>query len=155
MKILIALDASNHSERALEFLTRMRWPAGSRVIVLTVIQPPVDPSSADPRTTMFTGELLEEQRRRLEELVASAECTLREAGFPTEGRILVGDPREALADVARSERADLLVVGSRGRTGITKLLLGSVSSHLVTHAPCSVLVVKHDGAEGARKGGSS
>jgi nucleotide-binding universal stress UspA family protein len=45
-------------------------------------------------------------------------------------------------EFVRAERADLLVVGSHGRTGLAKLMLGSVSSHTMTHAPCSVLVVK-------------
>jgi len=145
MKILIALDDSQHSDRALEFVTRMRWPAGSRVIVLTT-QQPVAPAltAADEAGAVLPG-LFEEQRERLEALVARAEGTLREAGFSTEGRVLAGDPREVLVQVALSERADLLVVGSRGRTGIAKLMLGSVSSHVVTHAPCSVLVVKQPG----------
>jgi nucleotide-binding universal stress UspA family protein len=53
-----------------------------------------------------------------------------------------GDPREAIVEAARKTGADLVVVGSHGRTGIGKLVLGSVASHVVTHAPCSVLVVK-------------
>jgi len=53
-----------------------------------------------------------------------------------------GDPRSALVDEARQEHADLIVVGSHGRSGLSKLLLGSVASHVVAHAPCSVLVVK-------------
>lgn len=141
MKILIALDASVHSERALAFVTRMRWPAGSRVIVLSALQAMPSPLAVGPDGA--AADLLEEQRRGLEELVAGAEATLRESGFSTEGRVLVGDPREVLVNVAQDERADLLVVGSHGRTGMAKLMLGSVSSHLMTHAPCSVLVVKH------------
>jgi nucleotide-binding universal stress UspA family protein len=88
---------------------------------------------------------LPQQQRRLEGWVAHAEGTLREAGFSTKGLILAGDTREVLVQVAQSERADVLVVGSRGRTGITKLMLGSVSSHVVTHALLSVLVVKQSG----------
>ena len=149
MKILIALDDSMHSDQALNFVTRMRWPAGSRVIVLSALQPKVatlvSAQESSMASSMASAAPLQEQRRRLEELVAEAECTLRESGFSTEGRILVGDPREALVEVARTERADLLVVGSHGRTGLTKLMLGSVSSHVVTHAPCSVLVVKQAG----------
>ena len=145
MKILIALDDSQHSDRALEFVTRMRWPAGSRVIVLTALQPVATSLAAAEATGSVVPGLLEEQRQQLEGLVARAEATLREAGFSTEGRVLVGDPREVLVQVAQSERADVLVVGSRGRTGITKLMLGSVSSHVVTHAPCTVLVVKQAG----------
>ena len=75
-----------------------------------------------------------------------AELLLRGAGFATEGRVADGEPRETLIEVAKRERADLIVVGSQGRTGISKLMLGSVSSHVVTHAPCSVLVVKQAGS---------
>ena len=142
MKILIALDASAHSERALEFVTRMRWPAGSRVIVLSVLQPVANLLTAPAEAGPIPAELLEEERRKLEEVVARSENTLREAGFSSEGRVLVGDPREALVQVAQEERADLVVLGSHGRTGLAKLILGSVSSHVVTHAPCSVMVVK-------------
>ena len=67
---------------------------------------------------------------------------MRGSGFKTNSRVVTGDARFALIDAAKSEHADLLVVGSRGRTGLSKLLLGSVASHAVTHAPCSVLVVK-------------
>jgi nucleotide-binding universal stress UspA family protein len=52
------------------------------------------------------------------------------------------DPRLALAELVREEQIDLLVIGSLGRTGLTKLIMGGVASHLVAHAPCSVLVVK-------------
>jgi nucleotide-binding universal stress UspA family protein len=56
--------------------------------------------------------------------------------------VVLGEPASALVQAVRDEGADLLVVGSHGRTGLTKLLLGSVSAHAVGHAPCSVLVVK-------------
>ena len=149
MKILIALDASPHSEQALEFVTRMRWPAGSRVIVLSVLQPVAHAVSMPYDPTPIEVDVLAEQRRQLEELVSDAERRLRECGFSTEGRVLTGDPRETLVQEALATHADLIVAGSHGRTGIAKLMIGSVSSHLVTHAPCSVMVVKSDSA-GAR-----
>ena len=62
----------------------------------------------------------------------------------TESRLPTGDPREVLLRLVDDERVDLIVMGSHGRTGLAKLLLGSVSSHVVTHAHCSVLVVKED-----------
>jgi nucleotide-binding universal stress UspA family protein len=145
MKILIGLDASNHSERVLDFVTRMRWPAGSRVIVLSVLQPVASTVAGAYEPTVIPQENLEGLRQQLEELVARAEGKMREVGFSTEGRVLAGDPRQSLIDVAQSERADLIVVGSHGRSGIAKMMLGSVSSHIVTHAHCSVLVVKQTG----------
>ena len=142
MKILIALDASPHSERALDFVTRMRWPAGSRVIVLSVLQPIVHAVSLPYEPTSIEADVLAEQKKQLEDLVSDAERRLRECGFSTEARVLTGDPRETLVQEAVATHADLLVVGSHGRTGIAKLMIGSVSSHLVTHAPCSVMVIK-------------
>jgi len=53
-----------------------------------------------------------------------------------------GSTRLEIADVATTGKADLIVMGSHGRTGFSKLLLGSVAAHVVAHAPCSVLVVK-------------
>jgi len=146
MKILIALDASPHSEHALQFVSRMRWPAGSRVIVVSALQPMARAAAAGPDLGALPAQVLDDQRRQLEELESNAESELRESGFATEGRAEVGDPRAVLLAVAQSERADLIVVGSHGRTGIAKLMLGSVSSHVVTHASCSVLVVKHAAA---------
>lgn len=93
--------------------------------------------------------MTEVQGQKARELVARAEAELREAGIATESRILTGDPRDALVRLIRDERADLIVMGSHGRTGLSKLLLGSVSSHVVTHAHCSVLVVKEDSHESA------
>jgi nucleotide-binding universal stress UspA family protein len=52
------------------------------------------------------------------------------------------DPRLSIVAVATREAVDLVVVGSHGRSGLQKLLLESVSSHVVAHTPCSVLVVK-------------
>ena len=77
-----------------------------------------------------------------QELATGAENTLLGVGLTTEAKVLQGDARTALVDAAHTERADLVVVGSHGRTGLAKLFMGSVASHVVTHAPCSVMVVK-------------
>jgi len=144
MKILIAVDQSPHSERAVRFVTRMRWPAGSRVIVASALAPLVTPSLPGDGGVPLTVELAAEQRAEVQAVVARAEDELRAAGISTESRIPAGDPRDALLRLAEDERVDLVVLGSHGRTGFAKLLLGSVSSHVVTHARCSVLVVKED-----------
>jgi nucleotide-binding universal stress UspA family protein len=151
MKILIGLDASIHSDRVLDFVARMRWPAGSRVIVLSVLQPVASTVTGAYEPTVIPAESLEGMRQQLEEVVSRAEGALREVGFSTEGRVVAGEPRQALIQAAQSERADLIVVGSHGRSGIAKMMLGSVSSHIVTHAPCSVMVVKQPGRNGGSR----
>lgn len=143
MKILVAVDDSPHSERAVRFVARMRWPAGSRVIVVNVMTPVLTPPAAGGESGVpLLIEVTEEQRQQGRTLASRAEAELREAGIATESRLPTGDPRDALLRLVTEERADLLVMGSHGRTGFAKLLLGSVSSHAVTHAHCSVLVVK-------------
>ena len=150
MKILIAVDDSPHSARAVRFVTRMRWPAGSRVLVANVMVPALTPAAAGVESGVpLLIEVSEPQRKHAAELVAKAEAELREAGIASEGRTPTGDAREALLRLIGDERVDLVVMGSHGRTGLSKLLLGSVSSHLVTHARCSVLVVKEDPHERA------
>jgi nucleotide-binding universal stress UspA family protein len=63
-------------------------------------------------------------------------------GLPIETVVRQGDPRSAIVDEAEEWAADLIVVGSHGRTGIKRWLLGSVAQSLVSHAPCSVVVVR-------------
>lgn len=143
MKILVGVDDSPCSERAVDFVRKMKWPAGSRLLVLSVAHIPV-PVTGD----LYGGEQAavgissEIERKNHQTLADRVQSTLREAGLATECRVTIGDPRVDLVELAKTERADLIVVGSHGRTGLGKLLLGSVASHVVTHAPCSVLVVK-------------
>lgn len=143
MRILVAVDESAHSDRAVRFVARMRWPAGSRVIVANVLAPVLTPPTTGGEGGMpLTIEVTEQQREQGRKVTERAEAALREAGIAAESRIPAGDPREAILRLVNDERVDLLVLGSHGRTGFAKLLLGSVSSHAVTHAHCSVLVVK-------------
>jgi len=141
MKVLIALDDSPHSEAALEFVRRVRWPGGSRVTVVSVVETAANPA-AMALGAKFTARVLDDFKKQRQEMVARAQCRLRESGLSTDGHVLAGDAREALIAWAEREHTDLIVVGSRGHTGLAKLLLGSVSSCVVTHAACSVLVVK-------------
>lgn len=143
MKIVLGYDDSPYAQAALRWITRQKWPANTRVTVVSAVRTPVSVYSEVYAPGMpYPAELVEEVTRHHEELGAKAEAELRQAGFGTTVKVLPADPREALVDTARAENADLLVVGSHGRTGIPKLLLGSVASHVVAHASCDVLVVK-------------
>jgi nucleotide-binding universal stress UspA family protein len=143
MKILIGLDDSPFSEAAVEFVAKMRWPAGSTVLAASVLRP-FQGGYAEPYVpeSFYSASLMKDQRDYHEGLVEKAALRLRAAGISTTTRVFEGDPREVLVAAAADDGFDLLVVGSHGRTGLAKLLLGSVASHVVEHARCSVLVVK-------------
>ena len=149
MKILIGVDDSPHSRAAVEYVRNMAWPKGSEIKVLAVVQPVfVLYSLADVPVPAQTAEQSDQVVRFHQETAARAERELQAAGLKTEARILTGDPRTELVEAAIAEKADLLIVGSHGRTGIARLLMGSVASYVVTHAPCSVLVVRLGAAAG-------
>ncbi|MBI1797477.1 MAG: universal stress protein [Candidatus Eisenbacteria bacterium] len=151
MKILLGVDDSPHARAAVEYVRTMQWPKPTRVTVLSVVRPLVtayvEAYAPLPHTI---DEAEAEQMSWHQETASDAERVLRGAGFETEAKVLRGDPRDVLVEMAKAERADLVVVGSHGRTGMAKLLLGSVASHVVTHAPCNVMVVKLPDAPGRR-----
>lgn len=149
MKILIGVDESPHATAAVELVKRMKWPADTRIVVVSAVAPPVVVyAEAYLPTPDYYEEIDRELLESHKKTAAKAERLLRDGGFQVEAKVLHADPRSALVDMAKSEGADLLVVGSHGRTGMAKLLMGSVASYVVTHAPCSVLVVKLPNAAG-------
>ena len=149
MHLILGVDDSPCSKVAVEFVRGMSWPAGTTTTVVCALPLVV---SAVPEAYLMMAEQFEsarkEQKARDEEHVAAIAARLTAGGIAAKGLVEDGDPRLALVDVARREHADLVVVGSHGRTGLKKLVLGSVASHITTHAPCSVLVVRNPAPTG-------
>ena len=143
MRIVLGFDDSPHALAALQWIIQHQPAAKAHVTVVSAVRTPVTAyAEVYAPAVPYPTELIEEVTRHHEELCMRAEDQLRKAGFKTTVKVLPGDPREALVETARTEGAELLVVGSHGRTGLPKLVLGSVASHVVAHAPCDVLVVK-------------
>lgn len=145
MKIVIAIDDSSWSQAAIDFVECMAWPARTEILILSVVAP-LDSAYAfqdyPEVAPVMTPELEAAQYKRRELIVQRYAEQLRESSHTIRTLVATADPRVAIVEVATNESADLVVIGSHGRTGLRKLLLGSVSSHVVSHAPCSVLVVK-------------
>jgi nucleotide-binding universal stress UspA family protein len=142
MKILLAVDGSPHSQEAVDEVARRPWPSKSTIRVLSVIQPYTPPATE----FVLAGATLEDMRRQqtseAERLTARAADAVKTTGVSTETVIREGDPRSAIVDEADECAADLIVVGSHGRTGLTRWLLGSIAQAVVGHAHCSVEVVR-------------
>lgn len=146
MRILLALDDSKHSNAAIDMLLQRPWPHGSTVRVLCVAQsyiPFPGPFASDG--ALNYAEVAQSLVKRAQEIVDLTATKLGALGLTVEPRVRQGDPRHEIMEEAQDWGADLVVVGSHGRTGLQRWLLGSVAEHVVRHAPCSVEVVRHAG----------
>jgi nucleotide-binding universal stress UspA family protein len=143
VKILLSIDGSEHSARTVDEIGSHPWPADSMVRVLSVVD---QVATATPEIAIFSAASIEAEREQL--IQVANELTTRFAnwlcshGLSAETKVRVGDPKSVIIDEAREWAADLIVVGSHGRTGIRQWLLGSVAQSVVSQAPCSVYVVR-------------
>ena len=126
------------------------WPlfAGVPVDVVSVVDVAA-PWRTGIAPTMFGqamdvyADMITSAHETHEALAASTTARLRAAGVTAEMELREGDPATELVAAATESGTDLIVIGSRGHTGITRLVLGSVAHSILTHAHCSVLVVRH------------
>lgn len=135
--ILVALDASELSERVIQTLQELQLQPATKIILSHVIPPPesnLEMVADQPHTD---SEAL--PYRHIEKQLQSYQAQLP---GESELEIVSGDPSEEIIRLANIYQADLIVIGSRGLTGVKRILQGSVSSQVVEDAPCSVLVIK-------------
>jgi nucleotide-binding universal stress UspA family protein len=140
-RIMHATDFSSNTMPALRQAVALarRWRA--RVILLHVMTPPspfvwegIPPSSYD--------ELLAHARRATKRQLASLLSRVRRKGVQASAVLAEGLPAEEVLRTARRQRADLLVLGTHGRTGLRRALMGSVAERIVRQARCPVLTVR-------------
>jgi nucleotide-binding universal stress UspA family protein len=140
MKILLAIDDSRYSQYALHAVASQFRLQNTSVRVLHVLQPIA--ISAPPQMAAQYAPELEALGKDARELVERAAAQLRAEGFAAEAALAKGDIRLKIIEAAAEWNADLVIVGSHGRTGIPRLLLGSVAEFVARNAPCSVEVVR-------------
>ena len=132
--ILLATDLSPASAGAAAEALDLAHDLGASVLIMSVI---------DGRPMAHGSPRRIDQVRLERELAAQDVVTRgRARGVPVRFLIWQGSPGEAIVEVARSEQVDLVVVGSHGRGPVGRMLIGSVSEHVVRNAPCPVLVVR-------------
>lgn len=140
MKVVIGVDGSADSNAAIRYILDSRWPDSAQFLVISAAPFPV--LTGDLLATTAVEEILVDWDKKHRAVADEAADELHKGGLTARARMIRGDPRFVLEDEARKENADLIVVGTHGLTGVKRLLLGSVASHVVSHAPCSVLVVR-------------
>jgi nucleotide-binding universal stress UspA family protein len=135
LKILLGIDGSAFSLLAAESVAARPWPRGTIVKLLSVIE-----QIAHLPDHLLHDSTSEVQHMR--EVSTQAEAIISRAGLSTTTNVVKGDPREEITNQAEAWGANLVVVGSHGRRGLKRWLLGSVSEAVAKHAPCSVEVIR-------------
>jgi nucleotide-binding universal stress UspA family protein len=141
-RILVAVDGSPFAERALACAVDIAKKYAARLIILHVVLRrfyAVTPSEAGVlATTVYVKEMEAEGQ----EIIKKAEEYAKIAGVSYECKLVQGVPADEIVKSGRTEKVDLIVVGSRGLSEVRGFLLGSVSDKVSHHAKCPTLIVK-------------
>jgi nucleotide-binding universal stress UspA family protein len=135
-KLLVATDESEYSRRAMVRAVDFAESYDSELIVVAVVEIPPEIYSIAPN-------VMEDKLQRMEEYVAGIQKLAEAHGIKS--RSVVRDnpePYEVIAALAQKEEVGLIALGSHGRTGLKRFLMGSTAERVIAHAPCPVLVVK-------------
>jgi nucleotide-binding universal stress UspA family protein len=143
MKVLLAIDGSIYSDAAVEEVLKKSWAENTEIRVLHVVHVITD--WPDPVFYGVRLEALSHHRKDARAILDKVTTKLAER-FESEkihitGEILEGSPKKLVVKEAEDWGADLIVMGSHGRGAVGKLILGSVSSFVTSHAKCNVEVV--------------
>jgi nucleotide-binding universal stress UspA family protein len=147
MRLLLAVDGSACSEEAVQSVIDRFRPENTDVKVLHAVEwlkdmPLCFQFAEGPTAGREIMESRNQSFDRARQLVERVAAQLEFKGFRTSVSTPDGDPRHAILECAREWPADIIVVGSHGRRGIDRLLMGSVAEAVVHHAPCSVEIVR-------------
>ena len=140
-RILVATDFTDASEPALKQAIRLARESDAELLITHAYQPP-----SVAQVESFSPGIYDEWDRtmrayaddRLRPIVEDA----KRQGARASGLLLAGPPYEAINDAAREKAVDLVVVGTHGRTGVSRFFLGSVASRVISTAPCPVMTIR-------------
>ncbi len=134
-KILVPIDFSSGSEAALDLATSLARDSGAALLITYVQVPPLPVGGGEFICTVPEPPR-EELRARLVKILP------KDAKIPCEHRLLAGDPADCIVKLAEDEKVDFIVMGTHGRRGLTRILMGSVAELVVRWAKCPVVTVK-------------
>jgi nucleotide-binding universal stress UspA family protein len=142
-KIVAAFDGSKDSAKAVEVATELATRFKAELLVVHVYSSPLVVYTGAGGIAPDIADLEDAAKDAGRKVLEGGVSMAKDLGVTARGDLLeAGSIVQALVEYAANEKADLIVVGTRGMTGFKKLLLGSVSSGLVSHAACPVLVVR-------------
>jgi nucleotide-binding universal stress UspA family protein len=135
--IIVALDGSEHSLKALDCARELAEKHGSKLILLHAFQ-----QTSDLRGSEGFNQMVGKRKGRGEQIINTAVQRLGQVSVAVEEDLLEGPAAEAIISVVETRGADLVVMGTRGMGSLKGMVFGSISTKVTHHAPCSVLVVR-------------
>jgi len=133
--IVFPTDFSTASDAALVHAAALARQSGARLLIVHVEEPPVAYGGGE----LYYGLPEPDSERILKMLEDVKPC---DPSVPYAHRLMMGDPAGEIVRIAADEQAEMIVLGTHGRTGMTRLLMGSVAEAIVRRAPCPVLVYR-------------
>jgi universal stress protein A len=140
-KILVPVDFSEHSREAIRYACDLAERYGAALTLLHVLQLPPPPAGPDG-ALLFEAQSFDALREPLEQQLRLLAQELTARGSTADSRLALGRPASEIVRVAAEGGYDLVVMGTHGRTGLGRALLGSVAERVVRRARCPVLTVR-------------
>lgn len=135
-KIMVPIDFSPSDEPAMRYATSLARDSGATLLIAHVEEPPMAYGAGEFYVGAADVETTDAIAARLEAMVPS------DAAVPYTHRLLTGEPAHQIVTLASEEHVDLIVMGTHGRTGLMRLLMGSVAESVVRLAPCPVFTLR-------------
>lgn len=134
-KILFPTDFSTHAQKALEMATALAKERGAKLMIVHVEEPPIAYGGGE----LYYG-IEQPDRQEIQRMLTEVLPTDPAVGY--EHRLMMGNPATAIVHLAEKEHVDMIVMPTHGRSGLMRLLMGSVAEEVVRKAKCPVLTVR-------------
>ena len=141
--VVIAVDESSAVPLIVDFVVNHNWAEGTRFRIIHAVAPimmdhpmasyPLFLESVENDVRQYAEQLLDRVKSEIQKKIPAHQITTE---------VIAGPPAEVIIDEAKIVNADLIVVGSHGRSGFTRFFLGSVSGAVASHAPCNIMIVR-------------
>ncbi|MCC9642876.1 universal stress protein [Rhodopirellula sp. JC740] len=148
MRILLAIDSSTYAQRAVEFASNLPIRKPIDFDLVSVVAPPMMVDTGSMSMPLDLGAFLDVETERSKEAMEEVAAKLETLDHvhSVHQHVPTGPPASTIVGVAERTQADLVVVGAIGHSAIERVLLGSVSDYVATHASCSALIVRSPGS---------
>lgn len=140
-RILVPIDGSPQAQEAFEYALR-EFPDATFTAISVLNPSEMSTGGTEMGTASYTDQWMDAEKERAEERFERTRRLAQEHGVPLETETVLGRPARAIVDYAEEHDIDQVVMGSHGRDGVSRILLGSVAETVVRRSPCPVTVVR-------------